>query len=95
MTGLALVMLLGIGLGGTPSNEIICDSLHVPELITGNQSRRIYVLQHQTRCYTPADAGEAQLEKLKLACDLFTAAYGEEEGRRRCRDLIEGVELDP
>ena len=95
MTGLALMMLLGISLGGTPSSEIICDSRHVPELITGNKSRRIYVLHHQTRCYTPRDADKAELKKLKLACDLFTTAYGEEEGQRRCRELIEGLELDP
>jgi hypothetical protein len=95
MIGLAMTMLLGMGLAGGSSGEIVCDSLHVPELITASRSRHIYVLHHQTRCYPAPDAGTEQLEKLKLSCDLFTAAYGEEEGRIRCRSLIEGLDLDP
>jgi hypothetical protein len=95
MTGLALTMLLGIGLAGAPASDIICQTREVPELISGSRSRHVYVLHHQTHCYPAPSAGEEQLEKLKQACDLLVTAYGEEEGRLRCQGLLKGVELDP
>ena len=95
MHGLALTMLLGIGLAATPSGGIVCQTLEVPELIRGSRSRQIYVLHHQTHCYPAPGATRTPLGELKEACDLLITAWGEEEGRLRCQGLIEGVELAP
>ena len=95
MAGLALMTLLGITLAGPPTTGIICQTREVPELIRGSQSRKIYVLHHQTHCYPAPGATRTLLGELKEACDLLITAWGEEEGRLRCQGLIEGVELGP
>lgn len=91
MTGLTMLLLLGASLGGAVPAEIVCDSQTVPFRIRHG----VYVLEHQTRCYPAPDPGREQLEKLKLACDLLITAYGEEDGRLRCQDLLEHIEVDP
>jgi hypothetical protein len=91
MTGLTMLLLLGASLAGPVRAEIVCDSQTVPLRI----KRGVYVLEHQTRCYPAPDPGREQLEKLRLACDLFITAYGEEDGRLRCQDLLEQIEIDP
>ncbi len=92
MIGVA-TMLLWAGLAGPGSGEIICETK--PVLIQTSMRARNYVLEHVTRCYPATDPGLAQLEKLKLACDLLVTAYGEDEGRQRCQDLLAHIELEP
>ena len=91
MIRVALAVVLGAGLAGPPSGEIICDSQHVPVQIG---KWRTYVLEHRTRCYMAPQAAEA-IQKLQATCDLLITAYGEQEGRRRCQDLVERSNLDP
>ena len=92
MIGVA-TMLLWAGLAGPGSGEIICET--EPVLIRTPTRARNYVLEHVTRCYPAADPGKEQLEKLKLVCDLLITAYGEDEGRQRCQDLLAHIELEP
>jgi hypothetical protein len=63
-------------------------------LISGSHSRSVYILEHQTRCYPAVDPVLTQLEKLKIACDLMITAYGDDEGRTRCQDLVERYGVD-
>jgi len=90
MTLIALWM-LGAGLAAPLPDGIVCDSRQVPVQI----SRTVYVLEHQTRCYALADRERGVLDRLRVACDLLLTAYGEEDGRRRCQDLIAHSELSP
>jgi hypothetical protein len=92
MTGLALMMMAGALLAGPRGPEIVCDTRYAPVQIDRS---RVYTLEHRTRCYQVPEPSVGQLEKLKLACDLLITAYGEEDGRVRCQDLIERSELDP
>jgi hypothetical protein len=91
MIGMTMLLLLGASLAGPVPSEIVCDSQTVPLRIR----KGVYVLEHQTRCYPAPDSGREQLEKLRLACDLLITAYGEEDGRLRCQDLLEHIEIDP
>jgi hypothetical protein len=92
MTGLALMMMAGALLAGPPGGEIVCDTEYSPVQIDRS---RVFTLERQTRCDHLPEPGVGQLEKLKLACDLLITAYGEEDGRLRCQDLIERSDLDP
>jgi hypothetical protein len=91
----AIVVLLWAGTATAHTTEIVCENLRVPRLITGNASRKVYVIEHQTSCYPVSDSELGELEKLKIACDLLVTAYGETDGPRRCRQLIERYDLDP
>lgn len=86
-------MLLWAGLAAPGSGGIICETK--PVLIQTSRRARNYVLEHVTRCYPATDAGKEELEKLQLACDLLLTAYGEDEGRQRCQDLLAHIELKP
>ncbi len=92
MIGLT-TMLLWAGLAAPGSSEIICETS--PVLIQTSQRARNYVLEHVTRCYPATEPGKVELEKLQLACDLLLTAYGEDEGRQRCQDLLAHIELEP
>ena len=92
MTGLALMMMAGALLAEPLGPEIVCDTRYAPVQIDRS---RVFTLEQQTRCYQVPEPAVGQLEKLKLACDLLITAYGEEDGRLRCRDLIERSDLDP
>ena len=92
MIGVA-TMLLWAGLGGPGSGAITCET--EPVLIQTSKRARNYVLEHVTRCYHTPDPAVEQLEKLKLACDLLLTAYGEDEGRQRCQDLLAHIEIEP
>lgn len=74
------IILLLASLVGGASGEIVCESRRIPVEV----ARSVYVIEHETRCYHPQ---QSQLERVKLACDVLTSAYGEEEGRERCREL--------
>ena len=86
MLAVALAFAMGTTLGGpTPlggrsSGEIVCEHEEVPVRI----ARTMYVLRQVTRCYPPA----TRIDELQKSCDLLITACGEEEGRRRCQDLL-------
>ena len=73
-------------LGGPGSGEIICEQEDVPVRI----ARTMYVLRQVTHCYHPT----TQIDELQRSCDLLITAYGEEEGRRRCQDLLAAADDD-
>ncbi len=73
-------------LGAPGSGEIICEHEDVPVRI----ARTMYVLRQVTRCYHPS----SRIEELQSSCDLLITAYGEEEGRRRCQDLLAEADAD-
>ncbi len=92
MIGLT-TLLLWAGLAAPGSGEIICETK--PLLIQTSRRARNFVLEHVTRCYPATDPAKEKLEKLKLACDLLVTAYGEDEGRQRCQDLLAHIEVEP
>jgi hypothetical protein len=92
MTGLALMMMVGALLAGPRAGEIICDSTYVPVQIDRS---RVFTLEHRTRCFQAPEPAVDQLKRLQMACDLLITAYGEEEGRRRCQDLVSRTEIKP
>ena len=73
-------------LGGPSSGEIVCEHEDVPVRI----ARTMYVLRQVTRCYHPS----TRIDELQKSCDLLITAYGEEEGRRRCQDLLAEADAD-
>ena len=80
MLAIVFALTLGVGLASPAPAEIVCESESVPVRL----SRTVYVLRHVTRCYHPP----TEVDALQKRCDLLLTAYGEEEGRRRCRELI-------
>ena len=80
MLAVALAFVMGTTLGGRGSGEIVCEHEDVPVRI----ARTMYVLRQVTRCYHPS----SRIDELQSSCDLLITAYGEEEGRRRCQDLL-------
>jgi len=83
----AIILLLAslAGSAGSSSGEIVCESRRIPVKIAGGGARSVYVIEHETRCFHPP---LGHLEKLKLTCDVLVSAYGEDEGRARCQELI-------
>lgn len=79
----AMILLLA-SLAGGPGvagpDGVICENRRIPVEV----AESVYVIEHSVRCYRP---GPGLLERVKLACDVLTSAYGEEEGRERCREL--------
>jgi hypothetical protein len=69
-----------------PAGEIVCEGRYVPVRLRHN----LYVLEHETHCYAPADD---LVEALRARCDLLLDAYGETEGRERCRRMLEASAL--
>ncbi len=94
MIGAWFAMMLGVALAGASPAGIVCESEEVPVLITSSQSRKVYRVKHVTHCYPAADAEHAEIDKAKAACDLMITAYGPDDGRRRCRDLMRRAGLD-
>ncbi len=90
MLAVALAFAIGTTLGGPTSlggsGEIVCEHEDVPVRI----ARTMYVLRQVTRCYHPS----SQVDELQKSCDLLITAYGEEEGRRRCQDLLAEADAD-
>ncbi len=74
-------MLLLATLAGPASGEIVCENRRIPVEV----ARNVYVIENETRCFHPAPN---RLERVKLACDVLLAAYGEKESRVRCQELI-------
>ncbi len=76
----AIILLLAT-LAGPASGEFVCENRRIPVEV----ARNVYVIENETRCFHPAPN---RLARVKLACDVLLAAYGEEEGRVRCQELI-------
>ncbi len=94
MIGAWFATMLGVALAGASPAGVVCQSEDVPVLISSSQSRKVYRVQHVTHCYTAVDAERAEIDKAKAACDLMITAYGPDDGRRRCRDLMRRAGLD-
>ncbi|MEE9280591.1 MAG: hypothetical protein V3V67_10495 [Myxococcota bacterium] len=75
------ILLLFASLAGPASGEIVCENRRIPVEVAHN----VFVIENETRCFHPP---QDRLARLKLACDVLVTAYGETEGRARCRDLI-------
>ncbi len=85
MLGVALAFAMAT-IGSPGSGEIVCEHESVPVRIHPT----VWVLRQVSRCYHPA----TRIDELQKSCDLLITAYGEEEGRRRCQDLLAETDTD-
>ncbi len=53
------------------------------------------MLEHVTLCYPATDPGKQELDKLQLASDMLLTAYGDDERRQRCQELLAHIEVEP
>ena len=70
--------------------DTICESKVTRRRVEHNR----YIIGREARCYLPSDHQRERIDDLQAACNLLITAYGEEEGRVRCQDLIAGPEAE-